>query len=366
MTMNHDVVSAKNACILLKAWAQENNLLSNEIPVQGNSLLQQDENAFDSLCISSTGEAILRRRTLVDIFFNEAEKKVIVLTAKKISQAELKALPKIIFEEIKYEFIHAATASAGTPQNGLANYSYYVSSSDKYCCGSSIHPARIIGAGTMGCLVRDSLNNLYGLTNNHVSGMCNYSTEGEKIIAPGHIDISAHRIDPFTIGYHYKSAPMTHGLPDNVNVSLNLDAAILKLADSSLLSSMQGCYFDTPIKVLQLVPGQKVKKVGRTTGLTEGYVVGQSVNPMGVNTSVPGYGTQTTFYDSIFLIKHADANKVFSSEGDSGSLVVIEMPDGDFAGGLIFAGDQYGNSYALPIQPVLDYFDVTLVSGHNL
>ena len=115
--MNHDVVSAKNACILLKAWAQENNLLSNEIPVQGNSLLQQDENAFDSLCISSTGEAILRRLTLVDIFFNEAEKKVIVLTAKKISQAELKALPKIIFEEIKYEFIHAATASAGTATN---------------------------------------------------------------------------------------------------------------------------------------------------------------------------------------------------------------------------------------------------------
>ena len=61
-------------------------------------------------------------------------------------------------------------------------------------------------------------------------------------------------------------------------------------------------------------------------------------------------------------------NSAFSGPGDSGSLVCFRPNLGEHkALGLLFAGTQDQSlSFVLPIQKVLDFFGVTLVSQHNI
>lgn len=84
------------------------------------------------------------------------------------------------------------------------------------------------------------------------------------------------------------------------------------------------------------VPGMRVIKSGRTTGVTTGVVTATRVNGVQVN-----YGTRispriATFNDTVQIVSDEDG-KPFSSPGDSGSVIL------DFETGrpvaLLFAGD---------------------------
>ena len=105
---------------------------------------------------------------------------------------------------------------------------------NRYTCGSSIFTGNRIGAGTLGCLVKDASGVLYGLTNNHVTGGCSYSEPELPVVAPGPADVVAGGFDPFTIGHHHKVLQLSVGSPDNVDVSDNLDAALFKIKDPNL------------------------------------------------------------------------------------------------------------------------------------
>lgn len=354
---------ARESASAMKAWAQENNLISNDVPVNLNLSVDEKDLLFDSLRITSNSERILRSKQLISIGFNEAASKVIILTNKKVTIADKKILPEGFDETVSVEYIYGGYAHASVPNAGYPQAPYYLKNG-YYACGSSIHPARIIGAGTLGCLVKDSANVVYGLTNNHVSGMCNYSLDGEKIIAPGHPDISASTIDPFTIGYHHQALPFVGGVPDNVNVLQNNDAALLRILDSTKVSSFQGSVYDTPLLTTALQANLDVEKVGRTTGHTAGTVIAEMAGSFSVSYALPTGGQMSAFFEPVFLVRSMTGN--FSEPGDSGSLVTTVLNGVRHAVGLVFAGDNNGNSYLLPIEPILANLNVTLLNGHNI
>jgi hypothetical protein len=357
-------MSAKEVAIAIRAWAQENHLFKTEYPIDLNINDEEKDALFDSLAISAKAESVLRHRGISAVAFNDATNEVIVFTERNVQVGEKKLLPVTVGEEITIRYIHGGMAQAGSPPSATTP-SPYVIRNNAFACGGSIHPAKSIGAGTLGCLVRDAGGTLFGLTNNHVSGMCNYANLGEKILAPGHVDITADGLDPFTLGYHVRGLPMVQGLPDNVDISTNNDAALLRIANENQVSSFQGNSYDTPVNAFDLLPGQTVEKVGRTTGHTQGAVIGQIIGPHPVRYSTAGFGDHVSFFDPVFAIQGPAGGDPFSQPGDSGSLITIQQNGERFAVGLVFAGNGNGISFALPLIPILATLDVTLVSAHN-
>lgn len=356
-------MTAREVATTLRAWAQENHLFKTEFPIDMNVDTDTKDALFDSLAISALSENIFRNRGITAVAFNDATNEVTVFTEKVVPLKEQKVLPKAVLQAVSINYVHGGLAHAGVPTHGSTPLPY-VMHNGRFACGGSVHPAKVIGAGTLGCLVRDQAGILYGLTNNHVSGMCNYANAGEKILAPGHIDINANGIDPFTLGYHAQSLPMVHGLPDNVDISTNCDASLVRIANEAFVSSIQGAAYDTPAQAFAMQAGQQVEKVGRTTGHTKGTIVGQIIGPHPVQYNVPGFGSHVSFFDPVFAIQGIGAP--FSQPGDSGSLITTELNGERYAIGLVFAGNPQGVSFALPLQPILARLNVTLVNNHNV
>jgi hypothetical protein len=358
-------LSAREVALTLRVWAQENNILKTDFPVEFHmEHVEERDQAFDALRISAFSESIFRKRGITGIAFNEAANLVTVFTDKAVPAKELKDLPKLVHEDVHIQYKHSGIAHAAPP-GPTGTPSPYVLRGDKYSCGGSIHPAKITGAGTLGCLVKNEQGVIFGLSNNHVSGMCNYASSGEKILAPGHLDITSTGIDPFTIGYHHGSLPMAHGTPDNVNIETNNDAALLLIADASRLSSMQGDQYDTPELTVAMTPNLDVEKVGRTTGHTKGRIIGQFIGPHPVSYNIPGFGSHIAYFEPVFAIE-GTPGQPFSQPGDSGSLIVTTLTDQRYAVGLVFAGNTNGLTFALPLAPILEAFNVSLVSAHNI
>jgi hypothetical protein len=141
-----------------------------------------------------------------------------------------------------------------------------------------------------------------------------------------------------------------------------VDGAIFNVTLPDALSSMQGDgEYDTPAITAPLTGGMRVKKIGRTTGLTLGEVKGFFATPL----AIPYEGDRfrsSVYFSNVWLV-HGDGGDPFSQPGDSGSLVVTE--DGTAAVGLLFAGTGGEASFILPIETVLNSLGVTLVSGHG-
>ena len=141
-----------------------------------------------------------------------------------------------------------------------------------------------------------------------------------------------------------------------------VDAAIFTLSEVDLLTSMQGPgFYDTPGKTAPPTAGMRVKKIGRTTGLTVGEIVGPITSPWNVPYQSSNFRS-VVHYQNIWAIR-VPLGETFSEGGDSGSLVVSE--DGETAIGLIFAGGG-SISIMIPIDSVLRAFDARLVSGLNV
>ncbi|MFS2112705.1 trypsin-like serine protease [Herbaspirillum frisingense] len=241
-----------------------------------------------------------------------------------------------------------------------------------YTCGSSISVGNFRGAGTLTCLLRDGAGGLYGMSNNHVSGACNYAPTGLPIVAPGITDVAPQNPAPFTLGFHLRQLPMTLGDPTVVDTSLNQDVAVFKIADPARISSMQQDAYDTPSLAAPLVPGMEVEKVGRTTGHSRGRVINTITGPLAISYSAPQYNFSGQAYFETMSVVHGLTDR-FSDFGDSGSLVVHTDAAGiRYAVGIVVAGGDDSSapgtkfSLIMPIQPILQRLGMSLVSGHNL
>lgn len=362
-TQTTSAISAKEAASRMLAWAREHRLLDVAAAVAHGSAPTEPD---DGSLFPDNHPALptLRAKQILGVAFSDSERTIHVLTRKKITDRSIKEMPSWQ-SGIAVNYLHIGTAQTGN-HTMAANGPSYRELNGRYCCGSSVHPARYPGAGTIGCLLKDKEGRLYGLSANHVSGLSNYSESGEKILAPGHSDITPDGRDPFTIGVHVKALPMTQGSMANVDIRHNTDAAIFAIRDPNAVSSAQGGHFDTPSVVADPAGGMMVEKVARTSGYTTGRIVGVSVAALPIEYQMPAVkGSSVVYFDGLSVIR-GENGEPFSAPGDSGSLVIGRAKDGtSCAVGLLIAGTREGLSLMLPIRPILEALDMSLVSGHH-
>jgi hypothetical protein len=214
-----------------------------------------------------------------------------------------------------------------------------------YCCG-----------GTLGSLVQvtDSSGNVtkYILSNYHVFESA--IVEGDNgivaetsnpIIQPGLIDVGCNADNAQNVATLVKLS----SLPDS-----NVDASVAKVItgmvrDDGAILEIGTISSSTVAAFLN----QKVKKSGRTTGLTRSYVTGlnATVSVAYDNECAGGEAFTKTFTGQIIVANRASK---FLAGGDSGSLMVKDEATNPGAVGLLFAGSST-LAVANPIDEVLSF-----------
>ena len=361
--------TARDAALVVLNWAKAHHLFGRPAMEDSAEAVDEDPHLEPQQMFSVNAvQEVFRRRSINLIGFNEFDKKVVVFTKGRLTAAEQKLVPFQAIPGYSIDYVTGGLADVkGSPPPPQRNLPYAIRGA-AYSCGSSIYPANCIGAGTLGALARHADGSLFGLTNNHVTGACNNAQPGLPILAPGPLDVSNEHRDPFTIGRHTRLLPINDGIPENIDISLNADAACFEILDETAVSSYQGEAFDTPAEVGTPRPGMRVEKVGRTTGHTTGVIVAQAVSPVPVAYAVQEYGVRkTVFFDDVFVV-HSNTGELFSKPGDSGSLIVQMDPDGTRrAVGLLFAGNaRTGETFFVLLAEILRKLDLNLVSGHNV
>jgi hypothetical protein len=211
---------------------------------------------------------------------------------------------------------------------------------------STGHPD--ITAGTIGARVTDG-SSVYALSNNHVYANENLASNGDAVIQPGDFDGGVSPADD--IGTLFDFEPIVF----SESASNVIDAAIASSTTLLLDNSTPSDGYGIP-KSNTVAPSinMKVKKYGRTTGLTKGQIYA-------INATVDvGYSTGTARFVNQIIITPGD----FSAGGDSGSLIVVDgkgryRADDKKPVGLLFAGSDLF-TIANPIDSVLDRFSVTI------
>ncbi len=216
---------------------------------------------------------------------------------------------------------------------------------------STGHPA--ITAGTIGARVTDGTA-VFALSNNHVYADENSVSIGDAVIQPGTFDDGSSPADDIGTLAAYELInfcdPYPSNCPDNV-----IDAAIASTTTDLLDNSTPSDGYGTPRSTTRgAYINQKVKKYGRTTGLTKGnvYVINATVDV--------GYSSGVARFVNQIVIQPGG----FSAGGDSGSLIVVDGKGRDKAYnnepvGLLFAGSAFF-TIANPIDAVLDRFGVDI------
>ena len=211
---------------------------------------------------------------------------------------------------------------------------------------STGHPD--ITAGTIGARVVGG-GNVYALSNNHVYANENLAVIGDEVIQPGTFDLGALPDD--YIGTLSDFEPIIF----STSASNVIDAAISLSSTSLLDNATPSDGYGIPKSTIATpFVNMKVKKYGRTTGLTSGkvYAINADVNV--------GYDSGTArFVNQIIITPGA-----FSAGGDSGSLIVVDgkgrnAGDRNKPVGLLFAGSSFV-TIANPIDAVLTRFAVTI------
>lgn len=364
--VRHDL---RSVALGIRRWAIENNLLKRGVAIEPEEV---DTPLFSraARAMSVAARTVLESQAITAIGINAPQKTIFIYTTKKVAARNRKALPQTMDGDFRIEYRRARPVTIDQPDTeGFMRPEPYALVGSRYSCGSSISPGNQRMAGTLGALVRNKSGVLFGLTNNHVTGGCNNSRHGLPVLAPGIMDVMVGARDPFTIGWHESILTMRQGEPGTVDHKSNSDAALIKIENESLVTSMQGAHYDTPSRCLPPEEEMFVEKVGRTTGLRKGKIESEVVGPFPVNYKSVTYHSPddattfvgTVYFEPVYLIRGDHAP--FSLPGDSGSLVTA-LVDGQRASvGLIFAGIEPDESYALPLGPILKEFEVTLVSG---
>jgi len=228
-----------------------------------------------------------------------------------------------------------------------------------------------ITAGTLGCLVtRD--DQLFILSNNHVLGNSNTGQAGDPIIQPGRYDGGAtddciavlEEFVPIEFGISEPTCPIAKGVESLLNwlakvsgsshrVMAFREAALANQVDAAIARPLSDDLVEREILEIGVPKGSReaslgtrVRKSGRTSGLTEGEITQINVT-VGVK-----YGDKTALFTDQLMAG------AMSSPGDSGSAVLDED---DFVVGLLFAGSDK-ITLMNPIQHVLEALGVAIAT----
>ncbi|MDB6173804.1 MAG: hypothetical protein JWL59_3115 [Chthoniobacteraceae bacterium] len=308
----------------------------------------REEPAFAGLAVQTVACSSGEKGPKVHIYLTRSSKKL-----EKTLPKEIDGVPIVLARMGRIVVIPGKLGSANFFEHG-----------GRVACGSSCAPAGEAYAGTFGALVRKSVaGGIFCLSNNHVIAACNHVAVGQPILAPATRDAGPYIAAPRQIARHAEIIELRSGVPELVPVN-RADAALGRVVDTNMVTSWQGDEdhgYDTPSTIADPVSGMRVKKFGRTTGLTTGTIEAMTID----NTPLPykcRFFNATAWFTEVWTVR-GDAGP-FAIAGDSGSLVVSE--DGTVALGLIFAaaGD-YG--IMIPMNYVQTLFGgVELVSEHNV
>jgi hypothetical protein len=142
------------------------------------------------------------------------------------------------------------------------------------------------------------------------------------------------------------------------------DVALGEILDPGRVSSWQGNEangHDTPSAIVDPKPGLRVKKFGRTTGLTHGVVDSLVADPYPVHCQAKKFKGDVWFKNIAYVDGEGET---FAQPGDSGSLVVTE--DGSAAVGLLFSSNGSGEfGQMIPMRHIARKLGVSLASGHG-
>lgn len=201
-----------------------------------------------------------------------------------------------------------------------------------------------VTAGTIGCFpLHQKTQKHVLLSNNHVLAAEDRARQHSAITQPGSYDGGRRRGDQ--IGELLDWVPMkTSG-----NV---VDAAIASIGPDVTIdpTTIKGWGQLTGLRTNPVEPGDRVFKVGRTTGLREGVVTAIEVDDVVVD-----YQRGALSFDRQIEIEGV-GSEAFSAGGDSGSIIVDQQGG---ACALLFAGGDQGGTngkgltYANPIDNVL-------------
>ena len=191
-------------------------------------------------------------------------------------------------------------------------------------------------AGTSCCIVRDG-NGVEHILGVHSIDLFGQAAEGDPVLQPG---------------------PADGGRPTDVVARVVAPTQAISSSVPGAIARVEAgidVYYDVPeIGLIQGTarpgPGDIVLKFGRTTGLTEGTVVGTGV------AATLFIEDRPRLFQDLIQVRSGDG-QAFSQGGDSGAPVLDR--DGRLVG-IVFAGDNAGTTYVFPIEPVLESLGVTL------
>jgi hypothetical protein len=218
--------------------------------------------------------------------------------------------------------------------------------------------------GTFGAIViRKREDGLFMLSNNHVLASCNHIPPGMPIMAPASDDARPGAWPPQSIAQLAEVVPLRSGDFRHVDPCED-DVALGLIVQPDAVTSWQGDAegYDTPTEIVDPVAGMRVKKIGRTTGLTEGFIHTVAAEPTPLPCNARHF-KGTVWYTNAWYVVGSETP--FALPGDSGSLVVTE--NGRAAVGLLFSSSSSGD-YGLifPIRHILKKLGVALVNGHGV
>jgi hypothetical protein len=291
---------------------------------------------------------------------------IVPLTA--VSPAKTKAVAQIpvVFRDTPNEVEpHVKVPFSGPAASGAASLVIEQKRFRPLCAGlqiqnfdDDIRTNTIAGGhiiiGTLGAFVRLSGGKGALLSNNHVVAGENRGKKGkDRILQPGSGAFSASlQVATLTDFVKINRSP--------AGASVIAGTAILNLVDAGVAQILAGLKFGQGYHPTRALPkptgtasaklGDKVFKVGRTTGLTHGVVVSiaTTVGP------IP-YADGPSWFSRSIVIEGVNGT-MFSDHGDSGSAIV--RASGEIVG-LLYAGNGQ-QTYACPIDEVLKALKCTL------
>ena len=217
-----------------------------------------------------------------------------------------------------------------------------------YCCG-----------GTLGSLVNIG-SKQYVMSNYHVfesdivsGGNGKVASNGDGILQPGLIDINCSAAN----GQDVATLVLKHSLPGS-----NVDVGVAEVIPGMVKTNGDILEIGTlSHNTVAASVNQKVKKSGRTTGLTRSTVSGlnATISVAYENECAGGSAFTKTFTGQIVISNRASK---FLAGGDSGSLMVEDVSTNPSAVGLLFAGSR-STAIANPINEVLSFLGATMVGN---
>lgn len=212
-------------------------------------------------------------------------------------------------------------------------------------------------SGTLGCFVqrRDSNDSskFWILSNNHVIANDNDARIGEAVIQPGRNDRRRWRKGGKRIDREDTIASLDSWIKLEPRGN-TVDAAIAEVnvdVKEDTINVIPGIGRISSIYTDRIIPALKVKKLGRTTGLTDGIVTTILKKELEVTCK---RNVKRGFCNVIVI--ESSNNKPFSKKGDSGSIIVDEQ---NRAMGLLFAGNGT-QTFAIPATEVFDKLNLRL------